>query len=310
MKPPQEIIIVHVERVIYRKEDSGWCILATKPQAGDGTSAPDIVGQRLTCKGAVGFTVKEGDRLQLQGRFQTSTFNGEVEFIFTSAVPHLPTDMLSLLHYAISLTKGLGEQRETFIWGRYGERWMDQDRLDIPGLAERVQENWRMTIQLLRERAGQAQAIAFLLGKGCSLNLATKAFEQWKDSTVSVVTDDCYQLATLPYCGFKRVDTDIRHHFGINDDDPRRLDAALLYVMAEMTQSGSTLLEIWQVKDRVKELVPVDDDEFSDALDRVRSSGRIVTLEGGAVSLSADVQAEGAIWKRFSGLVPSVEVDQ
>lgn len=300
MNQPRHMIVVQVERVVYRKDDSGWSILATKPQASDCGTAADQVGQRLTCKGVVNFTTKEGDRLKLEGKFQPSTFNGDIEFVFTSAIPHLPTDMIALLHYAVSLTKGLGEQRESYIWSKYGEGWINQERLDISGLPEKVQENWRMTIGLLRERAGQAQAIAFLVSKGCTLNLASKAWDEWKDSTVGIVSDDCYQLATLPYCGFKKVDQDIRHNFGITDDDTRRLDAAIVYIMAEMTQRGSTLLDIWQVKEQVLALVPLDDEAFDQGIDRVRSGGRVVTLEGGKISTTADVQAESAIWKRFN----------
>ena len=72
--------------------------------------------------------------------------------------------------------------------------------------------------------------------------------------------------------------------------------------MGEITASGSTLVPIWMAKANVLELVPVTDDEFDAALDRVKSSGRATTLEGGNMSLCGDLQAETAIWKRFTGL--------
>ena len=298
----REILVVQIERVVYRKEDSGWCILSTRPQAVEGTG-PEKIGTKLTCKGVVAFTVKEGDRLQLEGRFGTSTFNGDTEFTFTAAQPHLPADMLSLLHYAVSITKGLGESREAFIWSKYGDRWIEQDQLDIPGLPDRVQENWRFTVKMLGERKTQTQAITFLLSKGCTLNLASKAWDQWKENTIGIVQADCYQLATLPYCGFKKVDHDIRHHFGIEDSDPRRLDAAIIYTLIELTARGSTIHPIWMVKAKVLELVPATDADYDASLDRVKSGGRITLLAGGNMAMAADVQAEQAIWKRFTGLV-------
>lgn len=295
----REIIVVQIDRVLYRKEDSGWCILSTRPQASDNGTAPVVTGQRLVCKGVVAFSVKEGDRLQLEGRFGTSAFNGETEFTFAAAIPHLPADMLSLLHYAVSITKGLGEQREAYIWGKYGDRWIEQDSLDIPCLPEKVQDNWRFTIRMLGEQKSQTAAITFLLGKSCTLNLASKAWEQWKENTIGIVGADCYQLAYLPYCGFKKVDTDIRHAFGISDDDPRRLDAAIIYTLGEMTSRGSTLIPAWMVKAETLKLVPFTDEVYEAGIDRIRTGGRVTLLDGGNMALSGDVQAETKIWQRF-----------
>ena len=45
-----QIIVVQVERVIFRKQDTNWCIIQTRPQA-SGDAPLDMVGSRLCCKG-------------------------------------------------------------------------------------------------------------------------------------------------------------------------------------------------------------------------------------------------------------------
>jgi len=293
-----QIIVVQVERVIFRKQDTNWCIIQTRPQA-SGDAPLDMVGSRLCCKGVVGFDVAEGDRLQLEGYFARSEFSGGTEFTFQTAIPHLPTDMLALLHYAVSITKGLGEVREAEIWGKYGARWIEHEKLDIPGVPERVQFFWAETLRKLGETKQQTQAITFLLSHGCTLNMANVAWAEWKENTIGTVQGDCYQLAQLPHYGFKKVDGEIRHHFGIADNDERRRDAALLYVMGELTAQGSTLIGAQLVYDECKALVPMQPLEFGATCERLNKAGKLTGIDGNLLALTRDVEVETRIYEAF-----------
>lgn len=299
MSGPTQIIVVSVQRVVYRKEDSGWCIVHALPQA-FGDSGLDAVGKRLTCKGVIGFEVREGDRLQLEGYFGRSQYNGEMEFSFRTAIPHLPADLASLLHYAVSITNGLGEAREGYIWAKYGERWIEQDTLDIPGVPERVQANWRDTLRKIGEQKHQTQAITFLLARGCTLNLANVAWSEWGTNTIGTVQADCYALAQLPRYGFKGIDQDVRHHFGIGDDDPRRIEAAILYVMGELAGSGSTVQDTGTVQAEAAALVPVTDESFARHVASLVKAAKLRELDGDCLTLVQDYENEAAVFGRFA----------
>jgi hypothetical protein len=86
------------------------------------------------------------------------------------------------------------------------------------------------------------KAVAWLIGKGATMNMASAAWEKWEDETIGVVSSDCYRLAELKGYGFQDVDKVIRVSFGIADDDDRRVSACVLYSLRRLTDDGSTIV--------------------------------------------------------------------
>ncbi len=296
MPPSQSSIVVQIDRVLHFNTETRWGIFKTNPCGGE--SAGGAI-RGLVCKGCVPFDVKEGDRLKLEGYFKVSDYSGQNEFSFRACIPNLPTDLAALLHYAVSITKGLGETREAMIWARYGESWITQERLDIDGVPERVQFAWADTLRKLSESQAQAQAISFLMSRGCTLNMATVAWNEWKENTIGTVNADFYQLAQLPHYGFKAVDEKIRPHFDIKDDDPRRLKAAIVYVVGELCNSGDTLVKLATARESVKALVPHLNEAFDACVKELEARGDLVLLDEANVALGSDAGNEREIFERF-----------
>jgi len=132
--------------------------------------------KNFTAKGVITWEVKEGDMLELEGNWKTSSYTGEQEFDFRTACASIPEDSRTLLTYAVSLTPGLGPAIETSIWEKYGEKWTDALELDIPRIKEQTRFHWLNTLTRIREQKNQANAISYLLGKGCTLNMANAAW--------------------------------------------------------------------------------------------------------------------------------------
>jgi len=80
------------------------------------------------------------------------------------------------------------------------------------------------------------------MSKGATPAMAAAAWAMWGADMVGVVTSNCYRLAELPNYGFMAVDKEIRLAFGIGDNDPRRLEAAVLYCMGQLTEDGNTAI--------------------------------------------------------------------
>ncbi|GAG15917.1 unnamed protein product, partial [marine sediment metagenome] len=153
----------------YRKPDSGWSILKT---------------DKGICKGVVEFEPNAGDMLQLEGTWATSNYDGALEFSFKNAILTIPEDPRALLQYAANITKGIGPAIEDVIWIEYGESWREHDDLTgIPGVGESTRWYWQDTLKRLEEQQVQTQTISFLLGKGCTINLATLAWTRWGAKT-------------------------------------------------------------------------------------------------------------------------------
>ena len=278
-----DTITATITKVLFRKADGGgWSILRT---------------DQGVAKGTVPWDVKPGDRLELDGQWGVSGYSGDREFTFKAARVSIPQDCRALLTYACSITKGLGPAREGQIWEKYGAKWREHRDLNLPGLAASVDFHWQDTLARLEEQATQSQAIAFLLGKGCSLNMAHAAWNLWLVATVPLVTADPYQLAELPHYGFCHIDGDIRRAFGITDNDPRRAEAAVLYILGSRNTDGSTLASIASVAAGLVEVLG----EFVEAAPVLAAlqARKAIRLLGDSVAIEKEYQWEQTIASRF-----------
>jgi len=281
--PPIEDLIATVKRVPF-KNDSGWAIIVT---------------DKGTAKGTVGFEIKPGDCLKLSGAWQHSEFSGGNEFNFKAAILHLPEEPRALLRYAVSLTKGLGEAKEEAIWEKYGGKWREVEDLDLPGISKATAFHWQDTLRRLRESFVQTQAMAFLLDHGCTLNLATAAWCEWRADTVGKVNADPYALCDLPHYGFAWIDENIRPRFGISGNDPRRVDAAIAYVMSQLAEKQGTALPISDVGGAVQALIGSVNGVLPARLDAMCDAGKLVRIADGCIALQKDWEHEAAIWERW-----------
>jgi len=236
MPEPTITLDIEVERVLYPPETTDgarWFILA----------ALDAQRNSITCKGDMPWRPRPQERLRLTGSY--TVYQGKRQFKFSEAMLNLPTDARGMLHYVCSLAKGVGAAMEDAIWQARGADWPDIEEGEIPRLAGKVYHSLMQAIELAESDRRKSLTIAELMRAGCTVNMATAAFELWGGNALGVVKDDPYRLAELPHYGFADVDGDIRIHYGITDDDPRRIRAAVVYVLRQLTGSGSTVVH-WE----------------------------------------------------------------
>lgn len=293
---PKETITVTIQAAratqvwFFRKPDSKWTILKT---------------DKGKCLGVVAFEPKDGDCLKLEGEWKTSDRTGEQEFHFKAAQLDMPTDSRALLHYAASITKGIGPAKEEEIWKAFGEEWRQTHILTgIKGITADIHWHWKDTLSRLDENEQQTQAISFLIAHNCSLNMANAAWGRWEKSTVSIVDADPYELTKLPHYGFGDVDNGIRQMFGIETHDPRRLRAAIMYSVGKIVGEGNTIIAWDKTVEMASELVPDCKDQFEDAVRVLEEADRLRTLTDDLgldlmLCREEDYKDESAIWKAF-----------
>lgn len=272
----------------YRKPDSKWTVLRGLLE-GSTRSA--------TVKGVLAVEPRHGERMELRGEWKLNEFSGEQEFDFKSAAPSVPDDPYAMLAYAVEITKGMGPARFDEVWRAYGKEWMQHTELDgIDGVPAATRMYWGETIKRIAQDRAQSATMSFLLGHGCSMTLALKAWERWTGEAVQRVTADPYSLADLPWAGFGTVDGDIRKAFGIGDTDPRRVDAAVLYRMGDMTQQVGTLIPEPSIADEAADLITNAPELVPLAIERLVRTGKLVRI-GGGIALAVDFENEQSVWK-------------
>lgn len=274
-------LTVQVARILYGPNATGWCILKT---------------DRGVCKGVVGWKPKDGERLTLEGDWKRSDRTGSNEFDFRAAMLDVPADPMGLLTYAVEITKGIGESALDRIWAAYGPKWQEHPDLDgVAGVTAKARFEWKLTLDRLRDLDAKAQAVAWLIGKGLTMNMAAKAWDKWEGKTIGVVTADPYALCDLPNYGFGHVDK-LRAAFGIADADPRRFDAAVVYCMGQLAAEGDTAFNVHELTSKVNACVPPG--QFDAAVARLVAAGKVVVC-GESVVRAEDWNNESKVWARM-----------
>lgn len=263
------------------------------------TADPDawyiLITDHGPCKGRMAWRPQENEQLILEGEW--ATYKGEREFAFKSARLDVPTESRDQLHYVCMRTSGLGAAAEQLIWEKAGVAWQEIKDGEVPRLHGRVYTNFRLQMEALREKSEEVKAIAALMAKGATSNMATAAWEMWKEETLGVVNADCYRLAELSGYGFKDVDREIRRNYGIVDDDKRRIRAAVVYSLRRLTDPGDTVVDWEQLFSQTIGLLGGYADMISECTSELFQEGTLKAFEGiQSVSLATDWKAETAIW--------------
>ncbi len=192
---------------------------------------------------------EENERLMLTGSW--SVYQGKREFKFESAMPDIPVSPRDQLKYACDRTRGIGYSIEEKIWKAKESDWRDVAECDVKELSRGdLMSRFRETIDMLEREAEKSQVIAWLMGHNATIKMSMAAWELWKKQTVGVVNTDCYRLAELPNYGFVHVENGIRQSFGIEDTDPRRIKAGVVYALRQLTEHGSTAIDWTALRDQ------------------------------------------------------------
>ncbi len=171
-------------------------------------------------------------------------YKGMKQFKFKEAMLDVPINPRAQLEYVAERTKGMGNSKLNAIWELLGDNWakMTIEEASQLKINSALLDNFKEQIENLKRDKEKAEAVSYLKSKGCSTNMATAAFEKWSKNCIGIINNDCFRLAELPNYGFKDIDNEIRHSFGIENDDHRRIKAAVLYCMKQLTDNGSTAI--------------------------------------------------------------------
>lgn len=228
---------IKVDRVLYPPEgvEGDWHIIAT---------------DKGPVKGKISWRPNKNEMLLLEGNY--STYQGRPEFKFTSARADVPIDARDQLRYVCEVTPGFGFAMESKIWEAWGEDWKEKAEPGIIKLLKGKKFDALLnSIDNLKLKRDESDAVAWMMSIGASVNMAQAAWDRWGKEAIGIVKSDCYRLAELPNYGFSHVDRSIRHTFNITDTDPRRIKAGVMYSIKQLTESGSTLVNWFILKDSI-----------------------------------------------------------
>ena len=177
------------------------------------------------------------------------------------------------------MVKGVGPVTAKRIVNKFGEEALDiiehhpRKLLEVPGIGEKTVTK---ITQAWKDQREIRNIMLFLQAHGVSPAYAVKIYRAYGAKSIEVVEKNPYQLASDIWgIGFKSADK-IARAIGIAEDDPRRIEAGVVYVLNEAVESGgNAFLTEQELTAKAGEILGVGD--VSAALVALTGSGRLVS---------------------------------
>lgn len=270
-----------VERITFYNPENGYTVLRLRPEHQKGIHA--VPKSSLSVDGLATVVgnlpeVSPGEFLQLQGQWDRHPKHGS-QFKAEVCSQTLPATIAGIQGYLGSgMIKGIGPRLAERIVGKFKEDTFDVIERDPERLFEvsgigidrvsRITKAWQ-------EQKQVKEIMVFLHGHGVSTNLAVKIYKTYGDKSLETVQQNPYQLERDIYgVGFKTADR-IARALGLPADHPSRIEAGIVFALNEMINEGHVFVPKEMLGQRAIELLEVQTDLISPALDRLAQEDRI-----------------------------------
>ncbi len=273
-----------VKRSIYYNADSGYSVFA---------AIPEDSKKEITVTGS-SFAVNEGVLLDVKGSWQHHDKYG-LNFVAESWMEVRPETVEGITRYLASgKIKGIGKKFAKAIVDRFGLDTFEvienfPDRLqEIPYFGR---ERAKRASEYIKQQSLERDVMVFLSSYGISYIFVKKIIKVFGHRTVQAVKENPYCLIEkIDGISFKSADK-IAKAMGYADDDPRRLQAGVLFVMSELVHQGDCYIMLEQLLKSAGDILNADTEKIEYAIRANFRSGKLVD-DGGKVYLSEYYDAE------------------
>jgi exodeoxyribonuclease V alpha subunit len=234
--------------------------------------------------------------VRVRGRLEVDHKHGE-QLRVASLIELAPDTLAGLEKYLASgLIKGVGPklaQRLVATFGLDSLRVLDEEphRLgEVEGLGEKRRT---ALVRAWREQRAMRDVMVFLQAHGATPALAARIVRRYGAAAMNVVSRDPYRLALDVHgVGFKTADR-IAASIGVAADSPQRMQAGVLQVVHDLTESGHVWTFEPDVTSRAAQMLGLDGD---DEAVRTRIGVAVQALVLGGRAAVEPMQGERAVY--------------
>ena len=268
MNEELEILQGAVAAIIYQNYDNGYAVL--RLNCGGGTT--------VTVVGTIPMPVV-GERLMVTGKWNNrSNFGRQFEAEFLERM--LPQSALEIQSYLSGRAiKGIGPVMAARIVEHFGDQTLlvlerEPERLAlVPGISL---EKARTFGAEFRRQAGMRQLMEFFALHQLPTELAIRAYKLYGEQTVELLYDDPYLLMDEGLdAPFNAVDR-FAISLGVAGDDPRRIEAGVLFELSFNLTGGHTFLPRAKLVAATAQLLTVDAESVEEGISRLHEGERLV----------------------------------
>lgn len=258
-----------VQRLIYKNESNAYCVFLLE----------DYNEEQIVCTANLE-APKEGDDLELTGRYITHKKYGRQ--FETATIERLKPDTLyGAKQYLINLgVRGLGEKSIDKILDYFGEELIailraedPVELLEVPSLRKSVKEDLYNSLH----GEGLLQEInRFLEGAGLSSRWSRILYTTYGGAAINVLEDNPFRLMDIDSTiTFSMADT-LRTALEIEPNDERRIEAAVLYTLRNISDNGHSCMPADELIGLVFDMLGGYAEEIAARLEELLDYGQII----------------------------------
>ena len=263
-----EILQGAVSAVVYQNYDNGYAVLRLNVGG----------GQNVTVVGTIPLPAV-GERLMVTGKWTShSSYGKQFEAEFLERL--MPQTAMEILSYLSSrIIKGIGPKTAGRIVDRFGDQTLlimerEPERLaEVPGI---TREKARAMGEEFRQRVGMRQLMEFFALHQLPAELAVRTYKRYGESTVELLYDDPYLLMDegldAPFGAVDRFAIEL----GVAGDDPRRMEAGLLFELRYNLTAGHSFLPTDKLIAATAQLLNVDEAAAAEGIRRLVEAERLI----------------------------------
>ena len=262
-----EILQGTIGAVVYQNYDNGYAVLRLR--------CAD--GQTVTVVGTIPMP-SPGERLMVTGRWTThASFGRQFEAEFLERL--MPQSSAEILQYLSGrIIKGIGPRTAARIVERFGDQTLlimerEPQRLaEIPGIspakAKAIGEEFLV-------RVGMRQLMEFFTAHQLPSELAVRVYKLYGEQAVELLYEDPYLLMDegleAPFGAVDRFAIEL----GVAADDPRRVEAGILFELRYNLQAGHSFLPEDKLTMATAQLLSVEQEAIASGVARLLEAERL-----------------------------------
>ena len=271
MQYQQEMISGSVAAVVFQNEENGYTVLRLNS---DG-------GETITVVGTVPM-VTLGERLVITGKWGNHSAYGrqfEAELL-ERLMPETTEEIVSYL--ASGIIKGIGLKTAQRIVKLFGRRSLEVLELEperltqLPGISSKKAQELSLSFG---RQVGMRRLMEFLAEHHLKPELALRLYRTFGQDAVEAVQHDPYLLTDEEFgATFASVDA-FAMELGLDADDPRRVEAGILFELEHNLGNGHTFLPEDKLVAATAALLELGIQTVLDGVQRLEQTQRLVRTQ-------------------------------
>ncbi len=263
-----EIIQGVISAVVYQNYDNGYAVLRLSVGGGQGVTVVGTIPMPAV-----------GERLMVTGRWSShSSYGRQFEAEFLERL--MPQTSMEILSYLSSrIIKGIGPRMAARIVDQFGDETLlimerQPERLaEVPGISR---EKAKLIGEEFQQRVGMRALMEFFTAHQLPAELAVRTYKIYGEATVELLYDDPYLLMDegldAPFGAVDRFAIEL----GMAGDDPRRVEAGILFELRYNLQAGHSFLPEDKLVAATAQLLSIDESVAEQGIERLLEGQRLV----------------------------------